>query len=90
MPSRSPRTKRVNLPIERLHKYLNVEAGSVSPFGILNDVNCDVEVVFDKSLVGEESLGFHPNLNTATVWISFEDIKKVIEKHGNDIMYVNL
>ena len=75
---------------ERLHKYLNVEAGSVSPFGILNDVNCDVEVVFDKSLVGEESLGFNPNLNTATVWISFEDIKKVIEKHGNDIMYVNL
>lgn len=27
---------------ERLHKYLNVEAGSVSPFGILNDENCDV------------------------------------------------
>lgn len=53
-------------------------------------MNCDVEVVFDKSLVGEESLGFHPNLNTATVWISFEDIKKVIEKYGNDIMYVNL
>lgn len=75
---------------ERLMKYLGVEGGSVSPFGVLNDENCDVEVIFEKRLVGEKCLGFHPNLNTATVWLSFDDIKRVIEKHGNDIMYVDL
>ena len=75
---------------ERLAKYLKVESGSVSPFGILNDKNREVEVIFEKDLIGKDCLGFHPNLNTATVWLSFEDIKRVIEKHGNRILYVQL
>jgi Ala-tRNA(Pro) deacylase len=35
-------------------------------------------------------LGFHPNDNTATVWISFDDVKRVVEDNGNDIYYVEL
>jgi Ala-tRNA(Pro) deacylase len=75
---------------ERLEKYLQLCKGAVTPFGIINDTNCAVEVVFDKDLVGKKSLGFHPNENTATVWVSFDDIKKVIEQNGNTISFVTV
>ncbi len=75
---------------ERLWNCLKLKPGSVSPFGIINDSECKVEVIFDSSLVDKPCLGFHPNDNTATVWISFQDIKRVIEDNGNSIAYVNL
>lgn len=75
---------------ERLKKYLQLGKGAVTPLGVINDMNCAVEVIFDEDLVGESSLGFHPNENTATVWISFDDIKKVIEQNGNTIAYVTI
>jgi Ala-tRNA(Pro) deacylase len=75
---------------DRLKKYLQLGKGAVTPFGVINDTNCAVEVVFDKDLVGKEILGFHPNDNTATVWISFDDIKKVIEQNGNTITCVTV
>jgi Ala-tRNA(Pro) deacylase len=75
---------------ERLEKYLQLSKGAVTPFGVINDTNCAVEVVFDKDLVGMQRLGFHPNDNTATVWISFDDIKKVIAENGNRITYVTV
>lgn len=75
---------------ERLWNCLKLKPGSVSPFGVLNDTECKVEVVFDSRLKDKPDLGFHPNDNTATVWISFKDIKRVIEDNGNDIYYVKL
>jgi len=60
---------------ERLMKYLGLKAGEVTPFGILNDAQKAVEIVFDSDLVGAARLGVHPNDNTATVWISFENLK---------------
>jgi Ala-tRNA(Pro) deacylase len=75
---------------ERLQKYLQLSKGAVTPFGIINDTNCAVEVVFDKDLIGKKSLGFHPNENTATVWVSFDDIKEVIQQNGNKIAYVKV
>jgi Ala-tRNA(Pro) deacylase len=75
---------------ERLWNCLKLTPGSVSPFGVINDTECKVEVVFDKQLVGQKLLGFHPNDNTATVWISFDDVKRVVEDNGNDVYYVEL
>ena len=75
---------------ERLDRCLKLTQGSVSPFGILNDKDCLVELVFDRDLIGEKAVGFHPNINTATVWLSFEDLIKVINDNGNTIHYVNL
>lgn len=75
---------------ERLERCMKLTKGSVSPFGILNDDNRAVELIFDKELIDERCLGFHPNLNNATVWISFEDLIKVIEDHGNDVHFVEI
>lgn len=75
---------------ERLWNCLKLTKGSVSPFGVINDPECKVEIIFEGDLINEKSLGFHPNDNTATVWLSFQDIKRFIEDNGNDIMYVSL
>lgn len=75
---------------ERLDKYLGVTQGSVSPLGILNDENHEVIVIFDQSFMGKEKIGVHPNENTATCFMTFKDLKKIIEDHGNKFMCVKL
>lgn len=73
---------------ERLQKYLAVEQGSVSPLGVLNNQDQSVVVIFDKELKKNEAVGVHPNDNTATIWLKFSDIEKIITEHGNDIVYL--
>lgn len=75
---------------ERLTKHLNLTKGSVTPLGVINNDESNVEVVIDNDLSKEPLLGVHPNDNTATVWISFENLKKVIDHSGNPIMYVTI
>ncbi|MDO5387855.1 MAG: prolyl-tRNA synthetase associated domain-containing protein [Clostridia bacterium] len=75
---------------ERLERCLGLTQGSVSPFGVINDKECKVEIVFDEDLKGVQKAGFHPNINTATVWLKFSDLVRFIENNGNNIMYVKL
>ena len=74
---------------ERLMKHLGLTKGSVSPFGLINNENHDVELVIDESIKSQSILGFHPNTNTATVWVSYEGFMKFIESCGNKVVYVN-
>ncbi len=75
---------------ERLDKYLKLKNGYVSPFGVINDDSKTVIFVFDKDLVGQTRVGFHPNTNKATVFVSFNDIKKIILDHGNDLLIIKI
>lgn len=68
---------------DRLQKQLGLLKGSVTPLGVINNEDCKVEVYFDCDLVDEERIGVHPNENDATVWISYQDIKKAVESSGN-------
>ncbi len=63
----------------RLEKYLGLKTGAVSPFGLINDEKDEVEVVIDKNLEKQEFINFHPNVNTATVTLSFADFKRFLE-----------
>lgn len=75
---------------ERLMTYLKLQKGAVTPLGILNDTGHTVEVVFDSDLVGRARLGVHPLVNTATVWISYEDLLRIIRENGNTVSTVRL
>jgi Ala-tRNA(Pro) deacylase len=75
---------------ERLMRYLGLEEGSVSPFGLLNDSQKEVQVVIDKDLKGVERINFHPNINTVTVGIEFSDFEKFLESCGNPVRYLSL
>ena len=74
---------------ERLMKNLGLTKGSVSPFGLINNEKHNVEVVIDASIKDKPLLGFHPNINTATVWLSYEDFMKFLKDCGNKILYVD-
>ena len=47
---------------ERLDRCLKLTQGSVSPFGILNDKDCLVELVFDRDLIGEKAVEIQRNV----------------------------
>lgn len=70
---------------KRLETHLNLAKGSVTPLGILNDHSRGVEVILDNDLVGKKRLGVHPNENTATLWIAFDDLYTLIKEHGNSV-----
>ena len=75
---------------ERLEKYLDLTKGSVSPLGIINDKTGVVNVVFDKDLMDRDRLGVHPNDNTATIFLAFKDLKRIVEANGNNIIYAQI
>lgn len=75
---------------ERLAKFLDVKKGSVSPLGLINDTASGVEVYFDEDLKNAPRLGFHPNDNTATVFLSFSDVQKYIESTGHTVQFVKV
>ena len=75
---------------ERLMKHMKLTKGSVTPFGLLNNAEHTVEVCIDKGLMGKPRLGFHPNTNTATLWLSYQDLMKFIKDCGNKVHNVNL
>jgi Ala-tRNA(Pro) deacylase len=75
---------------EYLFKYLGLNKGAVSPFGVLNDTDCTVEVVFDRDILRFERIGVHPNENTATVWLRPQDLELIIKEHGNLITYIDI
>lgn len=75
---------------ERLEKYLNLLKGAVTPLGIINDEDHCVNVVIDDDLKNQNIIGVHPNVNTSTVFISYNDMIKFINNFGNKILYVNI
>lgn len=53
-----------------LKELLKLKPGSVTPFGLLNDVNNKIIFYLDEKLTHYETLNFHPLDNTATININ--------------------
>ncbi len=75
---------------KRLKKYLGVEPGSVSPFGLINDTGRHVHLFIDEKLNEYERLTFHPNINTASLVISKTDFLKFLQYTGNTFEFIRL
>lgn len=75
---------------QRLKKYLGVEPGSVSPFGLINDIGKHVHLFIDEELNEFERLTFHPNINTASLVVSKTDFLKFLEYSGNSYEFIRL
>ncbi len=63
---------------EKVEAMLGVKPGSVSLFCCLNSNSTHVEVVFDEDLLTEPDLGFHPIVNTATVFVPTNSIHTIL------------
>jgi Ala-tRNA(Pro) deacylase len=75
---------------ERMMKYLGLMPGSVSIFGLINDLEKHVHVFLDKKLLTADRISFHPNINTASVVISFSDFEKFLKWKGNSFEYIDM
>jgi Ala-tRNA(Pro) deacylase len=75
---------------QRLKKYLGIEPGSVSPFGLINDESHHVHLFIDEKLNESERLAFHPNLNTASLIVSKSDLLKFLNHMGNTYEFIKL
>ncbi|MCM1053449.1 MAG: prolyl-tRNA synthetase associated domain-containing protein [Ruminococcus sp.] len=70
-----------------LKEILNLEPGSVTPLGLINDTKNIVTVVIDKELKNNKLL-CHPNINTKTISISYDDLIKFIKYTKHEFLIV--
>ena len=73
---------------ERMMRYLGLEPGSVSPFGLINDTDHHVILFLDSRLKNAPSLSFHPNDCRGTVVISQEAFRQYLASVGNTVEYI--
>lgn len=73
---------------ERMLKYLGLEPGSVSPFGLINDQEHHVHLFLDEELKQANTLSFHPNDCRGTVVITKPDFEKYLQIVGNTYEYL--
>lgn len=73
---------------ERLHTYLGLTPGAVSPFGLINDRAHLVEVAIDTALRSAERVAFHPNVNTATLVLTGADFQRYLRAIGHQVRWV--
>lgn len=55
---------------DNLGEILGVTPGSVTPFALINDRLCRVRVIFDRAMMAQDVLNFHPLENHMTTAIS--------------------
>lgn len=75
---------------ERMMRYLGLEPGSVSPFGLINDTENHVIFFLDASLREAQTLSFHPNDCCGTVVIARDDFERYLQLVGNAYEYLEL
>ena len=74
---------------ERLMTHLGVEPGSVSPAGLVNDRDRHVRVYLDRDLKTASRISFHPNVNTATLTVTFGDFERFLAACGNPVTFLD-
>lgn len=75
---------------DRLKTHLKIEPGSVTLLGVVNDEKGTVGVVVDKALWEADALQCHPLVNTATLVISLDDIRKFLDATGHEAKVLDI
>ncbi len=73
-----------------LKEKLDLEPGSVTPLGLLNDSHHEIPFYLDSYFSQQPRIAVHPNDNTATIWLDPQDLLKVIKGLGNPIKVVKM
>ena len=64
---------------ESLFEKMMLPAGVVSPFGLLNNTDKDIQIYFDKEIMSEKRMSFHPNTNENPLFLDTKDILKFLD-----------
>jgi Ala-tRNA(Pro) deacylase len=68
---------------QRMGRYLGLKPGSVSPFGLINDIERHVHLFLDEDLALQPKISFHPNDNRASLVIQYSNLIKFLNVMGN-------
>lgn len=74
----------------RLEKYLHLAKGAVTPLGVFYDETGAVELFFDERLAGLGRVGVHPGVNTATVFLAFEDLCRLMKNRNHAPSFIKV
>ncbi len=76
---------------EDMLKYLDIEPGSVSIMGLMNDREHAVQLLIDEDVLKDEYLGCHPCVNTSSLKMRVDDVTgKFLPAVGHDYKTVHL
>jgi len=62
-------------------RLLDLLPGAVTVMGLMNDSECDVQLVIDKDIVKSDYIGCHPCVNTSSIKVSTTDILEKFLPH---------
>jgi Ala-tRNA(Pro) deacylase len=68
---------------ELMRETLGVEPGSVTPFAAINDTAGRVTVILDAAMMTNDTLNFHPLVNTGTTTIPRQGLLTFLEATGH-------
>jgi Ala-tRNA(Pro) deacylase len=74
----------------RLMTYLGVEPGSVTPFGLINDRELQVQPVLDAAILERDPIHAHPLRNDMTTAIAGRDLMRFLEACGHAPLVLDL
>ena len=75
---------------QRMQKYLGLQPGAVSPFGLINDKERHVHVFFDNQLQQAHKISFHPNDNRISLILPASGFWKYMDWTKNSYEFINL
>ncbi|MFR2716161.1 prolyl-tRNA synthetase associated domain-containing protein [Anaerococcus obesiensis] len=83
--------KKVKMASENsLMEKMKLPAGTVSPFGLLNNEDHDIKFFMDKEIADEEIMTFHPNINEKTLFLKTKDLFKYLDNIGYEVNIIEL
>lgn len=74
---------------QKMVELLGLEPGAVSPFGLLNDHERQLSILLEEALFEYDYINFHPNVNTATLSLDFNDFIHYLEFLGYSYLKIN-
>ncbi|MEL6201898.1 MAG: prolyl-tRNA synthetase associated domain-containing protein [Pseudomonadota bacterium] len=75
---------------EALMELLGVIPGAVTAFGVINDTENQVTLIFDEALMANEVVNCHPLRNDATTSIASTDLQTFVESTSHEYRVLKL
>ncbi|MBR2617128.1 MAG: prolyl-tRNA synthetase associated domain-containing protein [Clostridia bacterium] len=72
---------------ERLWTGLGIRPGSVSPLCCMNDTEGKIPLILDADLASYAYICMHPNDNTGSVYLKYEDLLKFARATGHEPIF---
>lgn len=75
---------------DRLWEFLGVKPGSVCPFAVINDTQCQIQVILDQDMMTGGLVNYHPMDNAKTISLTPADLLKFFAHTGHEAKIMDL